>query len=95
MDNLRDQQFCTPLCELERLVVVLFTGIALEVEVPPGMVCFAFPLLRFYGSGSTTVAGVKLRFVIMTRFQADIEKFFQSGKKPIPLSTVCCNYQHR
>ena len=38
MDNLRDQQFCTPLCELERLVVVLFTGNALEVEVPPGMV---------------------------------------------------------
>ena len=35
INNLRDQQFCTPLCELERLVVVLFTGIALEVEVPP------------------------------------------------------------
>ena len=28
------------------------------------------------------------RFVIMTRFGSDIEKFFQSGKKPIPLSTV-------
>ena len=55
---------------------------------------FAF-LLRFYGSGSTTVAGVKLRFVIMTRFQADIEKFFQSGKKPIPLSTVRYNQQYR
>ena len=39
MDNLRDQQFCTLMCELERLVVVLFTGLALEVEVPPGMVC--------------------------------------------------------
>ena len=38
MDNLRDQQFCTLLCELKRLVVVLFTGNALEVEVPPGMV---------------------------------------------------------
>ena len=38
MDNLRDQQFCTLLCELERLVVVLFTGLVLEVEVPPGMV---------------------------------------------------------
>ena len=24
----------------------------------------------------------------MTRFGSDIEKFFQSGKKPIPLSTV-------
>ena len=39
INNLRDQQFCTLLCELERLVVVLFTGNALEVEVPPGMVC--------------------------------------------------------
>ena len=38
MDNLRDQQFCTMLCELEQPVVVLFTGIALKVEVPPGMV---------------------------------------------------------
>ena len=38
MDNLRDQQFCTLLCELESPVVVLFTGLALEVEVPPGMV---------------------------------------------------------
>ena len=38
MDNLRDQQFCVLLCELERLVVVLFTGTTLEVEVPPGMV---------------------------------------------------------
>ena len=38
INNLRDQQFCTLLCELERLVVVLFTGIALEVDVPPGMV---------------------------------------------------------
>ena len=39
MDNLRDQQFCTLLCELERGVMVLFTGTALEVEVLPGMVC--------------------------------------------------------
>ena len=35
INNLRDQQFCTPLCELEQPVVVLFTGIVLEVEVPP------------------------------------------------------------
>ena len=28
------------------------------------------------------------RFVIMTRFGSDIEKFFQSGKKPVPLATV-------
>ena len=38
MDNLRDQRFCTLLCELELVVVVLYTGNALEVEVPPGMV---------------------------------------------------------
>ena len=38
INNLRDQPFCTLLCELEWLVVVLFTGNALEVEVPPGMV---------------------------------------------------------
>ena len=38
LDNFRDQQFCTLLCELERPVVVLFTGLALEVEVSPGMV---------------------------------------------------------
>ena len=37
LDNFRDQQFCTLLCELERVVVVLFTGNAIEVEVPPGM----------------------------------------------------------
>ena len=35
----RDQHFCTPLCEFGQLVMVLFTGLALEVEVPPGMVC--------------------------------------------------------
>ena len=39
MDNLRDQQFCTLLCELEQGVTVLFTGNTLEVEVQPGMVC--------------------------------------------------------
>ena len=39
INNLRDQQFCTLLCELEWLVVVLFTGNTLEVEVLPGMVC--------------------------------------------------------
>ena len=38
INNLRDQQFCTLLCELELVVVDLFTGNALEVEVPPGMV---------------------------------------------------------
>ena len=44
INNLRDQQFCTLLCELEWPVVVLFTGIALEVEVPPGMVCAVYLL---------------------------------------------------
>ena len=48
MDNLRDQQFCTPLCELERPVVVLFTGIALEVEVPPGIVCTYWNIKIFH-----------------------------------------------
>ena len=38
INNLRDQQFCTLLCELERVVVVLYTGNTLEVEVLPGMV---------------------------------------------------------
>ena len=38
LDNFRDQQFCNLLCELERVMMVLFTGNALEVEVPPGMV---------------------------------------------------------
>lgn len=43
---------------------------------------------RFYGHGSTVVSGMRLRFLVMTRFGSDIEKFFQSGKKPIPLATV-------
>ena len=42
LDNFRDQQFCNLLCELERVVVVVFTGNALEVEVPPGMVWHVF-----------------------------------------------------
>ena len=43
---------------------------------------------RFYGHGSTFIDGMRLRFLVMTRFGADIEKFFQSGQKPIPLPTV-------
>ena len=43
---------------------------------------------RFYGHGSTVINGLRLRFLVMTRFGSDIEKFFQSGKKPIPLPTV-------
>ena len=38
LDNFRDQQFHNLLCELEWVVVVLFTGNSIEVEVPPGMV---------------------------------------------------------
>ena len=46
---LRDQHFCTPLCEFGRLVMVLFTGNALEVEVPPGMVCIVWHWGWLYG----------------------------------------------
>ena len=42
MYNLRNQQFCILLCELELVVMVLFTGNALEVEVLPGMVWCAY-----------------------------------------------------
>ena len=41
LDNFRDQQFCNLLCEWQWVLMVLFTGNALEVEVPPGMVCCA------------------------------------------------------
>lgn len=43
---------------------------------------------RFHGSGSVDVADTKLRFVVMTRFASDLEKFFKSGSKPLPLATV-------
>jgi len=43
---------------------------------------------RFHGAGSVNVAETKLRFVVMTRFASDLEKFFQSGSKPMPLATV-------
>ena len=39
LDNFRDQQFRNLLCEWEWVVMVVFTGNAVEVEVPPGMVC--------------------------------------------------------
>ena len=38
LDYLRDQQILTPTCEWGWVVMVLFTGNALEVEVLPGMV---------------------------------------------------------
>lgn len=43
---------------------------------------------KFHGAGSIVVADTKLRFVVMTRFASDIEKFFKSGSKPLPLATV-------
>ena len=55
-----------------------------QTDKPPGWV----GIPRFYGHGSTYIDGLRLRFLVMTRFGSDIEKFFQSGKKPIPLPTV-------
>jgi len=43
---------------------------------------------KFHGAGSVIVAETKLRFVVMTRFASDLEKFFQSGSQPMPLATV-------
>jgi len=43
---------------------------------------------RFHGFGSTEIEDTKLRFVVMTRFASDLEKFFKSGFKPLPLATV-------
>jgi len=43
---------------------------------------------RFHGSGSAVIAEEKLRFVVMTRFASDLEKFFKAGSKPLPLATV-------
>lgn len=51
---------------------------------PPGWL----GLPHYHASGSVTVAGTRLRFIVITRFGADIEKFFQSGAKPLPLHTV-------
>ena len=38
LDNFRDQQFRNLLCEWEWVVMVVFTGNAVQVEVPPDMV---------------------------------------------------------
>jgi len=38
--------------------------------------------------GSFVHEGNKLRFLVMTRFGADLEKFFKSGEKALPLHTV-------
>lgn len=42
----------------------------------------------YYGSGSFSLQGEKLRFLVMSRLGSDIEKFFQSGTKKIPLGTA-------
>jgi len=55
-----------------------------QLDKPQGWV----GIPRFHGSGSVVVANTKLRFVVMTRFASDLEKFFQSGSKPLPLATV-------
>jgi len=55
-----------------------------QLDKPQGWV----GIPRFHGSGSLTVADTKLRFVVMTRFGSDVEKFFQGGSKPLPLATV-------
>jgi len=41
-----------------------------------------------YGFGSFNLGEEKLRFVMMSRLGSDIEKFFQSGRKPLPLTTA-------
>ncbi|XP_023322546.1 serine/threonine-protein kinase VRK1 isoform X2 [Eurytemora carolleeae] len=43
---------------------------------------------NYFGSGSHWVEEEKLRFLVMSRLGSDIQKFFQSGKKPIPLPTA-------
>jgi len=55
-----------------------------QLDKPQGWV----GIPRFHGSGSVVVENTKLRFVVMTRFASDLEKFFQSGSKPLPLATV-------
>jgi len=55
-----------------------------QLDKPQGWV----GIPRFHGSGSVVVDNTKLRFVVMTRFASDLEKFFQSGSKPLPLATV-------
>jgi len=34
------------------------------------------------------VSGVRVRFLVLSRLGADIQKFFQSGDRPLPLTTA-------
>ena len=49
---------------------------------------------RYFASGSFLMnspdseSAVKLRFLVMTKLQGDLEKLFKSGAKPFPLATV-------
>ncbi len=43
---------------------------------------------NFYGFGSGMVSGERLRFLVMSRLGSDIEKFFQSGERPLPFTTA-------
>jgi len=43
---------------------------------------------NYYGSGSFYIGNERLRFLVLTRLGADIQKFFQSGEKPLPLTTA-------
>ncbi len=43
---------------------------------------------NFYGFGSGLVGGQRVRFLVLSRLGADIQKFFQSGDRPLPLATA-------
>jgi hypothetical protein len=43
---------------------------------------------NFYGFGSGLVGGERVRFLVLSRLGADIQKFFQSGDRPLPLATA-------
>ena len=49
LDNFRDQQFRNLLCEWEWVVMVVFTGNAVHVEVPPGMVWLSILVREEFG----------------------------------------------
>jgi len=43
---------------------------------------------EYFGSGSFVLREERLRFLVMSRLGSDIEKFFLSGEKPLPLATA-------
>ena len=72
INNLRDQQFCTLLCELERPVVVLFTGIALEVEVPPGQAWCDWQIRRNFSKILNFGKAIKEKSYHILKFGPDL-----------------------